>query len=67
MSQKRIQFTIDNKGNWGMKTLEGFSGESCVEQTRNLEVAIGGSLSAEGKTSAYYDADGGDASVTISN
>ena len=24
MSQKRIQFTFDNKGNWGMKTLEGF-------------------------------------------
>ena len=65
MSQKRIQFTIDNKGNWGMKTLEGFSGESCIEQTRNLEIAIGGVMTAEGKTSEYYDMGDSEVPVTI--
>lgn len=64
MDQKRIQFTIDPKGNWVMKTLEGFSGSSCTEQTRNLEVAIGGVVAAEGKTDAYYRPDD-EAPVTI--
>lgn len=54
MSEKRIRFVVDNKGNHTMETLEGFSGSSCVEQTKNLELAIGGVMAAEGKTDAYY-------------
>ena len=55
MNQRRVRITIDNKGNYGIEALEGFSGTSCVEQTRELEIAIGGAVVDEGKTDAYYN------------
>lgn len=58
MNQKRIRITIDTKGGYGLEALEGFAGTSCVEQTRELEVAIGGMAVDEGKTDAFYDSDG---------
>jgi hypothetical protein len=64
MNEKRIQFVIDPKGNFQIKTLEGFAGTSCTEQTKNLEVAIGGVSVADGKTDAYYRPDD-EAPVTI--
>ena len=57
MNQKKIKVTIDTKGNWAIEAGEGFSGQSCVEQTKNLEIAIGGVSTEEGKTCAYYDPD----------
>lgn len=59
MNQKRVKITIDKKGDYTIEALEGFSGTSCVEQTKTLEVAIGGSVVSEGKTGAYYDPDSG--------
>ena len=56
-NQKRVKVTIDKKGNYTIEALEGFSGTSCVEQTKNLEVAIGGMSVEEGKTDAYYNPD----------
>lgn len=55
--QKRVRITIDTKGNYEIEALEGFSGASCIEQTRTLEVAIGGTAVEEGKTDAYYNPD----------
>lgn len=55
MNQRRVRITIDGKGNYSIEALEGFSGTSCVEQTRELEVAIGGMVVDEGKTDAYYN------------
>lgn len=65
MSQKRVKFTIDTKGGYVMETLEGISGTSCTDVTRNLEVAIGGVQVDEKKTDAYYRPDD-EAPVTIS-
>lgn len=56
-NQRRVRITIDNKGNYSLEALEGFSGASCIEQTRELEVAIGGLVVDEGKTDAYYNPD----------
>jgi hypothetical protein len=53
--QKRVKVTIDNKGGFTLEALEGFAGESCTTQTREIEIALGGVEVAEGKTSAYYD------------
>lgn len=53
--QKRVKVTIDNKGSFTLEALEGFAGESCVSQTREIEIALGGVEVSEGKTSAYYD------------
>lgn len=64
MNEKRIGITIGTKGEVMLQAKEGFSGTSCVEATRNLEIAIGGQEVADGKTSAYYDGDN-DSPVTI--
>lgn len=57
MNDKRVKIVIDKQGNYAIEALEGFSGSSCVDQTKTLEVAIGGIAVSEGKTNAYYDPD----------
>ena len=52
--KKKVKITIDKKGNYTIKTEEGFVGEECVNKTQELEVAIGGTVIDEGKTDAYY-------------
>lgn len=54
-NQKRIKVTIDPKGNYQLEALEGFSGQSCTEATKHIEVALGGLEVDEGKKDAYYD------------
>lgn len=54
---KKVKIIIDEKGNYTMQALEGFSGESCLEKTKDIELILGGTEVAEGKTSAYYDPD----------
>lgn len=53
--QKRVKVTIDTKGDFALEALEGFAGESCTAQTREIEIALGGVEVGEGKTNAYYD------------
>lgn len=53
--QKRVRVTIDSKGAFVFEALDGFVGESCTTQTREIEIALGGVEVAEGKTQAYYD------------
>lgn len=66
MRREVVEIRIDNKGNFTFEAKEGFAGESCIERTRDLELALQGkgkAVSTE-KTKAYYE--GGDASpVTI--
>ena len=57
LTQKRVRVTIDPKGNFTLEAKEGFSGESCMEKTRTIEMALGGLQVEEGKTNAYYDPD----------
>lgn len=55
MERKKIKVTIKKDGAYTLEAQEGFSGTSCVEQTQDLEIAIGGSTIDEGKTSEYYN------------
>lgn len=66
MQKKSIQIKIDKEGNWSMETKEGFSGASCVEQTKSLEIAIGGETVADSKKPEYYNGDD-QPPVTITN
>lgn len=63
MVKKVVKITIDKKGVYKMEALEGFSGTSCTEQTKGLELILGGSEIGEGKTDAYYGPD--DSPVTV--
>ena len=57
MNQKRIRVTVDKKGNFTLEAKDGFAGESCVQETQELEVAIGGTAVDEGKTDDYWRGD----------
>lgn len=55
--EKKMKITIHKDGAYSMEALEGFSGESCLEKTRDVELLLGGSEINSGKTAAYYDPD----------
>ena len=57
MIKRKVRITIDKKGAYSMEALEGFSGQSCVEKTKNIELILGGSEIDGGKTGSYYDGD----------
>lgn len=54
-NQQRVRVVIDKTGAFSFEALEGFTGTSCVEQTKEIEIALGGVEVEEGKTSAFYD------------
>lgn len=55
MNKKVIGFTIDQTGNYTLEAKEGFAGTSCVAQTAQLELVLGGASTDEGKKPEYYD------------
>lgn len=66
LNKKSIQVVIDKEGNYSIETMEGFSGTSCVEQTQELEVSIGGETVSSEKKPEYYFGDD-QPPVTITN
>lgn len=62
--QKKVRVVIDKKGGFTLEALEGFSGSSCVEQTKEIEISLGGIEESSGVTDAYYNGDD-DSTVVI--
>lgn len=56
MKEAKYTFTIDPEGNLKME-YEGETGSACLEATKEIEIAIGGTKIDEGKTSDYYKPD----------
>ena len=67
LTKRNIQIKIDAKGNFTFEAKEGFAGTSCVEQTRQLELVLGGNETDGGKTSAYYDGDDNPISINLND
>ena len=57
MEQRKIKIIIEKSGDYSLEAMEGFSGTSCVEKTQQLELVLGGTMTAEGKKQSYYDTD----------
>ena len=57
MKKEVVEIRINKKGDFTFKAKEGFSGTSCVEKTRDLELALGGIEVKSEKTKEYYDSD----------
>lgn len=55
--KRKIRIKIDTKGQYTLEAMEGFSGESCVEKTKNIELLLGGERVSEGKKDEYYAGD----------
>lgn len=57
MKKEVVEIRINNEGNFTFKAKEGFAGASCVERTKDLEMALGGKIIDNEKTSDYYKPD----------
>ena len=57
MKKETVEIRINEKGGFTFQAKEGFSGTSCIERTRDLELALGGTAVSQEKTKEYYDAD----------
>lgn len=55
MNKQKIRITIDKEGNYTFKALEGFAGEQCREQTKQIEMLLGGEAVSSENTKEYYD------------
>jgi hypothetical protein len=65
MKTQRVRITIDTKGNPTLACLEGFEGENCLSQTKELEMVLGGTEVDGGKTPEYYDGGNNPISINI--
>lgn len=65
MSKKAIQIKIDGSGSYTLEAKEGFSGESCLSKTKDIELILGGTEVDGGKTDSYYDGDDNPIGLTL--
>ena len=54
MNKEVVEIRINTKGGFTFKAKEGFAGTSCVERTKDLELALGGHAVSKEKTDDYY-------------
>lgn len=57
MKKEIVEIRINEKGGHTFQAKEGFSGTSCIERTKDLELALGGVAISREKTKEYYDTD----------
>ena len=67
MKRQEIEITISPTGEVSF-TVKGIKGQSCVDETKFLEQALGGAVLEQERTSEYYeDGDASHASVWASD
>ena len=60
MKKEVVEIRVDSKGGFTFEAKEGFEGSSCIERTKDLEVALGGKAVSTEKTKDYYKPDDSD-------
>lgn len=63
MNKQVVEITIKKDGSYTFEAKEGFKGESCRTQTRQLEMVLGGTAEGSQNTKDYYD--GGDMDINL--
>lgn len=57
MEKRTVKFRVEKDGAYSLEAMEGFSGMSCVEKTKDIELVLGGQEISSGKKDTYYDSD----------
>lgn len=57
MRKEVVEIRINEEGGFTFQAKEGFSGASCIERTRDLELALGGRAVKQEKTDDFYKDD----------
>jgi hypothetical protein len=65
MEKQLVEITVKKDGTFSFEAKEGFQGESCRNQTKELEMVLGGDATGTKNTKGYYDGDGGDVNVNL--
>lgn len=52
---KRMKITIEQDGNYDLDLGEGFSGVSCIEKSKEIELILGGTETDAKTKDSYYD------------
>ena len=66
MNNKQVvEITVKKDGSFTFEAKEGFQGANCREQTKDLELVLGGQLTSAKNTKAYFDGEGGAADVNL--
>lgn len=60
-----VEITVKKDGSFTFEAKEGFQGANCREQTKDLELVLGGQLTSSKNTKAYFDGEGGAADVNL--
>lgn len=67
MVKKVVKITVGKDGSFRTEAVEGFAGTSCEQQTKGLELILGGVETGSGKTDDYYRPDEGPVGIDIFN
>ena len=65
MEKQLVEITVKKDGTFSFEAKEGFQGESCRNQTKELEMVLGGEATSSKNTKGFYDGDGGDVNVNL--
>lgn len=57
MRKEVVEIRINTEGGFTFQAKEGFAGTSCIERTKDLELALGGRAVSQEKTDDYYKND----------
>lgn len=63
MQKQLVEITVKKDGSFTFEAKEGFAGESCRNQTKNLEMVLGGEVEKTENTKDFYD--GGDMNTSL--
>ena len=66
-NMKKVNITIDEKGNYEIDFIEGFSGVSCAEKAKEIQLLLGGMEEDEVKKPEYYDDNGDNLNELFNN
>lgn len=63
MQKQLVEITVKKDGSFTFEAKEGFAGENCRAQTKNLEMVLGGEVQDTKNTKDFYD--GGDMNTSL--
>lgn len=55
MAKQVVEITVKKDGSFSFEAKEGFKGSSCRNQTKQLEMILGGEVDSTENTKDYYD------------
>lgn len=65
MNKQLVEITIKKDGSYTFEAKEGFAGEGCRNQTKQLEMVLGGTAEGTKNTKDYFDGGEGNTNLNL--